>query len=197
MLFQLHIPKTGGTTLFRVLERCIPPEQIVLITAGGLSQLEPLHAEIEHAELVAGWTSHLGRNPAFPRPPKVLTILRDPAERSLSFYRYLQKNAAAGVFSAETQRIANEARARSLGDALLDPTSLLRRVVANVQVDFLSSQSIDYRIPTDDLHVRELDHQFDVAMRNLESCAWVDRRDPRPRLADIGISLRLETLWHT
>lgn len=83
-LVFLHIPKTGGTTLFEILRRFFPPEQTVSIPMGGLAN-EAYVETLRNASLSRG---HFGYEvyQYFVRPPVFITMLRNPLDRVVSHY---------------------------------------------------------------------------------------------------------------
>ena len=194
-LFQLHIPKTGGTTLFHALASRIPPQR-VLLAVTGFVEPEELTARAGDVDLVAGHLTWAAVE-AFPKPPAVLTVLRDPVEWAMSFHGYLRANAAAGIFEPRTQRLAEEAAACSMSDILLDRSSDFRRSVSSIQVAYLSSSRRNLRsypsfiTPDGDLDVPEAERALEIATRNLGTCAWVGvtetlDRDLRTLTARLG-----------
>ena len=66
-LFQLHIPKTAGTTLYHALLTRIPRERALLMTT---ECVEELTTGAEGIDLVAGHLTWAAVG-AFPEPPAV------------------------------------------------------------------------------------------------------------------------------
>jgi hypothetical protein len=187
MIFHLHIPKTGGTTAFAAMERRTAPGRVALVAADAAAA-KHFADDIGQMDVVSG---HLpwGAIAAFPRPPAVLTVLRDPVERTLSHYSYLRGHPAPDMFTAGDQHLVAEAATRSLSDILLDPLSPLRAKFFLVQVDFLSSASPVYQTADVALDEREVELRLETAMRNLASCAWVGTTETLDR--------DLQTLAHS
>jgi hypothetical protein len=116
---------------------------------------------------------------AFPHPPAVLTVLRDPVEWTLSFYSFLRERHMSGVLASDSQTLANEAATRSLDDLLLDPTSEMFAVIGAYQVIYLSSDEPIWslqQVPRDqygNLDCTSIERGFAIAARNLETCTWI------------------------
>lgn len=88
----LHIPKTGGTTLRHILERCYRRDQIYTFKDQGfLSQIENFKKfppeKREAYRLIAGHLS-FGFHRYLPGHSSYITLLREPIARVLSFYYY-------------------------------------------------------------------------------------------------------------
>lgn len=149
MLFQLHIPKTGGTTLFGVLSRSVSPKPYYVATSQ-----EGLLSHTTGYELVGGHFTWDALS-LFPERPKVLTVLRDPVELALSLYGFGRARAKAGVFNEKAQEAADEYLARPVEDLIADPESLFRTNFG-MMTYYLSAGA-----------------GLDAALRNLEECDWV------------------------
>lgn len=89
----LHIPKTAGSTLLRIIERQYHPEEIYSLylrqdfrAFEGLSEARKAEIRIYRGHMMFGWDQRLSR------PATYFTILRDPVERALSYYYFTRKN---------------------------------------------------------------------------------------------------------
>lgn len=155
MLFHLHIPKTGGTSLASVLSEAVHPGRWHV----ALSE-QALRERTTGYALLAGHFTW-DKLAMFPEHPRVLTVLRDPVEQALSAYGYWRAHADEGIFNAETQIGADEAVAHKFEELLLNPSSRMR---ANL------GMMTKYLAGVDELAAGR---GPEAAMRHLESCAWV------------------------
>lgn len=107
-LLFLHVHKTAGTTLHRIIEQEYNPFRIYTIEGGriewSIDHLKKL-SENRRAglEVVKGHMS-FGLHEYLPRPATYITFLRDPVERCISSYSYSKENR----FNPFYQRIARE-----------------------------------------------------------------------------------------
>jgi len=88
----LHIPKTGGTTLHHILERCYPKDQICNFKSPNhRSEIEKFKrlapGKREAYRLIKGHLS-FGLHRHVPGRSTYITFLREPIARTLSFYYY-------------------------------------------------------------------------------------------------------------
>jgi hypothetical protein len=87
-LIFLHIPKTGGSTLYKILERHFSPAETVTLDSPGVARFKTLPAvERGRYRLIQGHM-HFGLHRFIPRTSTYITFLRRPVERALSFYYY-------------------------------------------------------------------------------------------------------------
>jgi hypothetical protein len=106
LIVSLHIPKTGGTSFGAVLERAYPggvayfyrptnrlthpllKDRARLGDPALLAELEDSGIRVMHGHAPADWF-----RAAIPDPARYWTWLRDPVERVISAYYYLQERA--------------------------------------------------------------------------------------------------------
>lgn len=90
VLYFLTIPKTASTTLYHILARYFPPDRVAPVQPLRGLIATPI-GDIWRYQLIGG---HYFYNvlPVLGRTPIVITILRDPLERALSYYAHIQRN---------------------------------------------------------------------------------------------------------
>lgn len=155
MLFQLHIPKTGGTSLFSAVSAAVYPGRWHV----AMSEQELRDRTTGYAFLGGHFTWDVLA--LFPERPRVLTVLRDPVERALSAYGYWRANAHNGIFNRAAQVGADEAASNSIDDLLRDPNSSMRAILGAMT---------HYLAGKDEVAAGR---GLDAAVRHLDSCAWV------------------------
>lgn len=91
-LIFLHIPKTAGISLRQVLHRNISgPTFRIIHPIDDAARLAALPAaDRASLDLVEGHLYH-GVHEHIPRPCRYLTMLRDPVERTLSYYSFVRE----------------------------------------------------------------------------------------------------------
>jgi hypothetical protein len=98
VLFFLHVPKTGGTTLTGLLEEHFSEEQILRVPRTAWTEgFRDLPAqELAKIRLVAGhfWVGpgDNGVHDLLTADPVVITMLRSPIDRTLSGYRHIARS---------------------------------------------------------------------------------------------------------
>ena len=88
-LIHLHIPKTAGSSLSRILARETPPEARLTLGDHNLDQLTAMsRPRRQQIRLLFGHLSH-GVARQLPQRCQYISVLRQPGPRLLSFYRYI------------------------------------------------------------------------------------------------------------
>ena len=148
----LHIPKTGGVSLAAVLRQqfgrskvtdvLTPPD--LAAKANSLGDYKVISGHFFFAQLAV-----------FPRMPSVITMLRDPIERSISQFEQLRRHAW------EDPDFAARMRNISLEELMDDPR--LRGHVTNLQTRYLASAfEPEIGRPSDILSSREKIESIDL-----------------------------------
>jgi hypothetical protein len=101
----LHIPKTAGTTLHRIIERHYRPEQLYSVgfredeSVDALAKLsEKRRAQIR---LLRGHFG-FGVHKYLPGPSTYMTILRDPVDRLISYYYFIRRTPSHHLYNYVT-----------------------------------------------------------------------------------------------
>lgn len=92
----LHIHKTAGTTLHRILEQQYNPFRIYTIEGAvierSINRLKGLSVRRRSLLQVVKGHMSFGLHELLPQPSTYITFLRDPVERSISAYSYSKRN---------------------------------------------------------------------------------------------------------
>src|SRR5665213_105679 len=107
LLIFFHIPKTGGTTLEKIIQRAVPAEQVFLVNYHGPARSSLLVRSTEQitaflrqmspgrrqsiAFVIGHFTMDI--DTLFDRPSRYFTIIREPVERCISSFFHLKKEA--------------------------------------------------------------------------------------------------------
>jgi hypothetical protein len=95
-LLFLHIHKTAGTTLHRIIEREYNPFQVYTIEGRmiewSINHFKKLPQQRRAALRVVKGHMSFGLHEFLPQPSTYITFLRDPVERSISSYYYAKGN---------------------------------------------------------------------------------------------------------
>ncbi len=92
----LHIPKTGGITLYQILERNYAPESIWKVYPDSRDELRAQVRTLSpqrraNLRLLVGHIPY-GVHTLFDRPGRYFTLLRSPVERTISYYYYVRSH---------------------------------------------------------------------------------------------------------
>lgn len=139
----IHVPKTSGTTVRGIVESQYPPDTVVRIVGSGpragMIQLEEM--DPERLLTLRAVTGHMayGVHRYLSRRARYVTMLRDPVDRIISHYYYVQTvqeparppgaldgvaNLADYVTISPTAPLTNNEMTRLLGGAVDDPGRL-------------------------------------------------------------------------
>jgi hypothetical protein len=90
----LHIPKTAGTTLHRIIERQYRPEELYspgLTKGHGVNELAKLSEERRAEIRMLRGHMGFGVDKHLPVPSTYMTILREPIDRVVSYYYFIRR----------------------------------------------------------------------------------------------------------
>jgi Sulfotransferase family len=93
VIIFLHLPKTGGSTLARVIKRQYRPESVLRLYESEfgeeLEQLRPF--QLERLRAVMGHF-YFGAHNFLSRPARYMTLIREPVERIISHYYFVRRS---------------------------------------------------------------------------------------------------------
>lgn len=87
-LIFLHIPKAGGSTLYKILEQHYPRSQTVKLDSLQAARFKALPAEERGRYRLFRGHVYFGLHRFIPRVSTYITFLRRPVDRVVSFYYY-------------------------------------------------------------------------------------------------------------
>ena len=87
-LIFLHIPKTAGSTLSKILQQHYSKAETVTLDLAGVAQFKSLPLEQRAQYRLVRGHFYFGLHRFIPRPSTYVTFLRHPIERAVSFYYY-------------------------------------------------------------------------------------------------------------
>ncbi len=107
----LHIPKAGGITMYQILEHNYPPGSIWKVYPASWENLQQEVGALpeERRARLRLVTGHIpyGVHTLLERPGRYFTILREPGQRTLSYFHYVRSHADNPQY-AETQHMSLE-----------------------------------------------------------------------------------------
>jgi hypothetical protein len=102
----IHLPKTGGTTLSTLLKACFSPDRICPQGYNALHFYSPV--ELARYDLFVGHYDYFSLNFIPRQHVRRLSIVRDPVERLISFYRFARTHSPRDKFANVWTKLANE-----------------------------------------------------------------------------------------
>jgi len=152
-LFFIHIPKTAGTSLRRIVRQQYPGDQFIPVYSHDPAELESVRRKLDDGRVLYGHFSH-GLHETLETRGRYIALLRDPVARVLSLYRHQRNNPRAShhslVNSGPTLRDLLDSNAihelnnhmtrivsGHVGIERLDDDAVLRRAVAHIERDFV------------------------------------------------------------
>jgi len=145
VLVFLHIPKTAGTTLRRIIRRQYPRGTVWETDSNYFPPLSP--EQYARLRVVQGHVMY-GLHEQLPRPVRYITVLRHPVERTLSAYYYVRRRPKDPLHALAHRLSPDEFSAEAGPHAL------------NYQTRFLSGQPADLSAATLPLALRNLDEHI-------------------------------------
>ncbi len=105
----LHAPKTGGTTLVRIIKRqCAPGSVLTLYDSSYGEELAAYpSAEIDRVRAIAGHF-YFGVHRLIARPSIYITLLRDPVDRVISHYHFVRRSPEHYLYTAANELSLSE-----------------------------------------------------------------------------------------
>lgn len=95
----IHLPKTGGTTLYALLSNCFHPDRICHVGSHTLYNFSP--AEITQYDFFSGHTDYFSLNFIPRRRLRRISMFRDPMQRLISWYRFKKSHPIGGDFDGD------------------------------------------------------------------------------------------------
>ncbi|MCY1272775.1 Sulfotransferase family protein [compost metagenome] len=159
----IHIPKTAGVTVREILTAGLRSDEILHIedpnsitenfSCGKEIRFIHGHIDISQAELLA-------------KTKTIYTFLRDPLERAISEYNFIQSsNYSTSKLPTEQAALIDEIRSISLDDYLTSTKKGIRGRVQNAQLFYLSGDVFNPNI--------SLRERFETACRTIDNCKFV------------------------
>ncbi|HVX30184.1 MAG TPA: hypothetical protein VHA53_06860, partial [Nitrolancea sp.] len=105
----LHAPKTGGTTLVRIIERQSAPGSVLNLYDSSYGEELAAYPpeEIERIRAIAGHF-YFGVHRFIARPSVYITVLRDPVARVISHYHFVRCSPGHYLYDAANELSLSE-----------------------------------------------------------------------------------------
>jgi len=176
-LFFLHFPKTAGTSLRELLSCRFAPTEILALDRRAAHELRRQQlTDIARYRFVHGHVPYALVD-GFARRPFVVTLLRDPIDRAVSAFYYMQRQsrnveqATAGAGPAARARDYAAAGRMSLAEFVRREPLAAARHLGNLQVSLLASTDVHERFEyADDYQVAISRADLERAKENLAAC---------------------------
>jgi len=125
MIYHLHIPRCGGTTLRRLIREYAPS---AMFTVSHHLNRKAEDAEFVEDTLIVSGHYVYGYHEITRIPGRYVTILRDPIERYVSWYYFLKDHPAHGHYVGDASLME-----WALGDGTIQYDNLMTRMLAGDQ----------------------------------------------------------------
>jgi len=150
-LLFIHMPKAAGTSFRDLLARRLSPAEVLSVGDPNTRSVAEELVEADRYTFVHGHFSFAVAN-SFSRLPFLFTVLRDPIERAISAFYFMQqqssqmeREAAAGMVSPKYASDFIKAREMTLPEFIRYEPALAAWHLGNVQVELLSCPDIEKR----------------------------------------------------
>ena len=194
----LHIPKTGGTTLHHILERCYSKDQICTFKdlnrqtqIDNFRKLPP--GKREAYRLIQGHL-HFGFHRYLPGDSIYITLLREPIARTLSFYYYARSHPDHYLYSSlandhvDLKTLLKDRRSMTdeffnlqtrmiAGEELNDPKRLTNRGIVQAAKENLRNHFVVGLTEEFDASLRLMSRRFGWKVKSYVKKNVTDRKD--------------------
>ncbi len=136
-LFFMHLPKTAGSSVRRMLESAPATRGRCCWLAGSDPAVDGPTLPCLETALVTGGHVRWDDAAALPGGWSIVTVLRDPLDRLLSLYSFQKMRIALGAPSDASPKLRRELAERSFADLANDPASRFFRFTLPTQTLYL------------------------------------------------------------
>ncbi|MGI9253401.1 MAG: hypothetical protein ACR2J8_06625 [Thermomicrobiales bacterium] len=195
-LFFMHIPKTAGSSLRRMLEAApATAGRCCWLKTGDPAADAPRLPCLETA-LVTGGHVRWDDAAVLPGGWQMITVLRDPLDRLLSLYSFQKMQIALGARTEASPVLRRELETRSFEDLAHDPAARFFRFTLPTQTLYLGGAPRGF-IPArgTEVDAAAIAPVLDLAMERLEKTAWLGVTESLDRdLETLAATFGWETL---